>query len=341
MGGNHTYAAGTALTDRRAAAAAHNLSTVTSTVGDPPVPRSRARRIGGLVAGLLVLAFLAAALVGGWESVEGYDWQVAPGVLAVAVASAAASLAVTGLAYVLVVERLVGRRLARGSLLSAWSRSMLARYVPGNVMMVATRVVLGRELGVPGRISLAASVYEQILMLALGATGSLGLLVAVGDLDQGAWLWIVALVPLGLVGLHPRIFERVSTVALERIGREPLKDFLSIREVAALTCLYAAATALLAVAVWATVRAFAGTDAGGVLLVGSGFLLSWVVSMLAFVFPSGLGVREGILALVLAVNLPTGVAIAAAAATRLVLTLVEIAFTGAVAALGRRRPRGP
>lgn len=312
---------------------------MTSAAGDLPAPRSRARRIGGLVAGLLVVAFLAAAVVGGWGRVSRYDWQFDAPFLALAVAGAGASLAATGIGYVAILEQLSARRLPRGRLLSIWSRSMLARYVPGNVMMVTGRVVLGREAGVAGRVSLAASVYEHAFVLGIAAVASVGLLLHIGDLGQGPWLWVVAAVPFGLVLLHPRVFEPLSSAVLKRFHRPPLEAFLSIRQVALFSGLYAFAYAFLGIGVWATVRAFAGTNAGGPLLVGSGFLLSFVVSMLAFVFPSGLGVREGIFALVLARTLPGGVAIAAAALVRLVLTLIELAFAGTVVALERRRRR--
>jgi glycosyltransferase 2 family protein len=72
------------------------------------------------------------------------------------------------------------------------------------------------------------------------------------------------------------------------------------------------------------------------LFVAAGFLLSFVVSMLAFIFPSGLGVREGVLALVLAKDVPGEVAIATAAAVRLALTFAEVSFTGLVVVAERR-----
>jgi uncharacterized membrane protein YbhN (UPF0104 family) len=59
--------------------------------------------------------------------------------------------------------------------------------------------------------------------------------------------------------------------------------------------------------------------------------------MLAFVFPSGLGVREGAFALALARNLPGGVAIAVSAGVRLVLTLAELVFVAAAVLLARSR----
>jgi glycosyltransferase 2 family protein len=317
-------------------ARAPNLSPVTA-AGDLPAPRSRARRIGGLVAALLVVAFLGLAVVDGWGRVSSYDWQFDARFFATAMLCLGASLTLTGVGYAMILERLAARRLPRARLLSIWSQSILARYVPGNVMMVAGRVVLGREAGVSGRVSLAASVYEQAFALGLGAVVSIGFLLYIGDLGQGPWLWVVAAVPLGLALLHPRVFGPLVNLVLRRIHREPLEVFLSPREVGLFTALYAVAYVLLAVGVWATVRTFAGSDAGDPVTVGSGFLLSFVVSMLVFVFPSGLGVREGIFALVLARELPGGVAIAAAALTRLVLTLAEVGFATVVVAWDRRR----
>jgi hypothetical protein len=310
---------------------------VTSAAGDLPAPRSRARRIGGLVAGLLVVAFLTAAVIDGWDRVSSYDWRFDVPFLVLAVVGVSGSLALTGAGYVLILERLAARHLPRWRLMSIWSRSMLARYVPGNVMMVAGRVVLGRESGVPGRVSLAASVYEHVFLLGLAAIASVGVLLYVGDLGQGPWLWLVAAVPFGLVILHPRVFAPLSSAVLRRFQREPLESFLSGRDVALLAGVFTSAYVFLGIGVWAIVRALTGPEAGDPLLVGAGFLLSFVVSMLAFVIPSGLGVREGILALVLARDLPGGVAIAAAAAVRLLMTLIEVAFAAAVVALERRR----
>jgi glycosyltransferase 2 family protein len=296
---------------------------------------SRARRIGGLVAGLLIVGFLAASVLNGWSRVSAYDWNMDVAELAAGAALVALFMLMNGIGYVASLERLSRRRLPRGRLLDAWARSVLARYVPGNVLMVAGRVVLGREAGVSGRVSLAASVYEQAMIVGLSGCAAAGLLVFGSDLGQGAWIWVVAVVPFGLVVLHPRLFAPLSGWALRKLKRSPLDDFLSAREVLGFAGWYALTLAVLGVGVWWVVRALVGPTTGGPLFVGAGFLLSFVVSMLAFIFPSGIGVREGVLALVLSRDLPAEVAIAAAAFVRLALTLVEVGFTGLVVATQR------
>src|SRR3954447_26108373 len=264
---------------------------------------SRARRIGGLAAGLLIVAFLTVSVVRGWSVVSAFDWHVDPLGVVGALAVLCSFLLLNGAGYVAILERVSGHRLPRGRMLGTWARSILARYVPGNVLMVAGRVVLGREAGASGRSSLAATVYEHALPVGLSACAAAGLLVF-GNLGQDDWIWIVAVVPLGLVLLHPRLFGPGANWLLRRLGRPPLDNLLSGREVLAFGGWYALTLTVLGLGVWWLVHALVGPRAGGPLFVGAGFLLAFVVSMLAFIFPSGLGVREGVLALVLSHGLP-------------------------------------
>ena len=205
--------------------------------------------------------------------------------------------------------------------------------------MVASRLVLGREAGIAARTSFAASVYEQAISLAAVAACGLTLLALGGSEGLGVAIPAVAVVPLGLVLLHPRVFGPLSAAVLRRLGREPLAVLLSVRQLVVLVIWYLGAAALLAVGVGLVVRSAGGADAGSLVYVGLSFLLSHVVAMLAFVFPSGLGVREGAFALALARNVPAGVAIALSAGVRLVVILSELAFVLAVVLLDQQGRR--
>jgi hypothetical protein len=139
--------------------------------------------------------------------------------------------------------------------------------------------------------------------------------------------------------LHPEVFGRLTGWLLRRAKREPLEALLSGRQVLALLAWYLLGAVLLALGIGLLVHSAVGDDGGSLLYVGLSFLTSWVISMLAFIFPSGLGVREGAFALALGRNLPGGVAIALSAGTRLALTLAELVFVGVVVLLdqaGRR-----
>ena len=158
-----------------------------------------------------------------------------------------------------------------------------------------------------------------------------------GD-DRDARLWFLALVPLGLLFLHPRIFGPLTAWALRKVGREPLPRLIPMGRLVALLGWYAARRGRPRASASGSAcgRRPARTPAASA-EIGLAFLLSFAVSMVAFIFPSGLGVREGAFALALAQNVPTGVAVALSVGARLLLTVVELVVIAVLAFLGRDR----
>jgi hypothetical protein len=283
-----------------------------------------------------VLGFLAWAPVDGWSTVSSYDWNLEPWLVVLGVLVLLAFYATSALGYGAIIDRLHHPGPPALVTLSIWARSLLGRYVPGNVLMVLGRVVLSRERGVPRRATLAATVYEQALSLGWPPPAYL---LARGPPGSGDARRLLVLVPLGLVLLHPRLFGPASAWVLRKAGREPLPRLLATRPLLGLLGWYTGIAALGGVGIWLLVRSAAGAEAGGPAFVGLAFLLSFAVSMIAFIFPSGLGIREGAFALALAQNVPGSVAVALSVGSRLALSLVELAFIGGVVLIERRRRR--
>jgi hypothetical protein len=295
------------------------------------------RRALGAAATLAVVVALGWTLADGWSTVTAHDWELRPGWLVGAAVLLTLGYGLAAEAYALVVGELHPEAVAaRAALRRQWTVSILGRYVPGNVLMVAGRMELARGTGVPRRVALAASTYEQILMLGASALGALAFVAYYGDLGRGGAIWLVAAVPLLFVLLHPTVMQRASGWALRKVGREPLTSVLTGRQATGLFLLYALVQALVGLATWMIVRGTAG-PAGDALWGTLAYQLAFTLSMLAFIFPAGLGVRDGVLALALAQELPTEVAVAAAVLVRLAMTMFEIAFVAVVSALGRRR----
>jgi hypothetical protein len=283
---------------------------------------------------LLVAGFLVWGLAGGWSEAAKYPWRIDWPLLVGAVAALAGFDLTWGLGYVRLLEDLGGHRGRRRRLMSIWARSLLGRYVPGNVMMFAGRVVLGREAGVSAEVSLGASVYEQVAMLVPAATAATVFLVISNRSGWSPLVWLVAAVPLLVLLLDPVVLERAAGRLLSRLGRAVVLVPLSRRRVFALLAWFTVTMGLLAAGIGLGVRAVADTGGGGVGYIGVGFLLAWVVSMVAFIFPSGLGVREGVYAVVLSRHFPGAAAVSLAAASRVLLTLVELVVVGALVAVG-------
>ena len=164
------------------------------------------RRWGGLAAGVLVLGFLGWALVDGWSAVSQYDWDLEPAAHGARRASCCWSstwraASATARSSTACTPRAARRR----ATLSIWARSLLGRYVPGNVLMVVGRVVLSYDRGRPAaRRPWRRRSTSRLLTLGVAAAGRGALRGPLRHRGGGAGCWLLALLPLGLVLLHPR-----------------------------------------------------------------------------------------------------------------------------------------
>ena len=131
-----------------------------------------------------MVAALGVVLARGWQRVSKYDWRLEPGWILLGTALVLIAYTFNGLVYGRSVEWLTPMHPPPAVALSIWARSLLARYVPGNVMMVVVRAVLSHYEGVPRRVTLAATVYEQALALGIATVGAVAFLAAYGKIGR-------------------------------------------------------------------------------------------------------------------------------------------------------------
>ena len=298
--------------------------------------RRNLMRALGLMAGLLIIIALAYTVFSAWDVITSFDWQPSIGWLALGVVLVLVSLFLSALAYEGILGGLHRPAPPVRATVAAWAKSLLGRYVPGNVLMVVGRAVMAQAHGVPRMVTLAATTYEQIIALAAAAMLAVVSLLDIGSSSAvGPAAWLVLGVPLVTLLMHPRVFGPASTWLLAKAKRAPLGALLPFRRVILMMGWYLVTSALLALGVWAMMRGIGGPAIGDPIGVASGFLLAFVISMLVFVVPSGLGVRDAIFALVLSRQVPGEVAIALSVLSRLLLIAVELVFVSLAAAWGR------
>ena len=296
-------------------------------------PRLRTAIQAALV--LLIFGFLIGFVVTQWNRLPDFDWRFRPGWLVLSVAAVAGFYVLQGELWRGILhdlgEDLDGRR---GR--AVWGKSLVARYVPTNALMVVGRVVMAERCGVQKRVCLASMVYELGLAVATAVMVGAYFVITLPRLeDQPARYAILAVIPIAVAGLHPRVFGPLGNFVLRKLGRESLPRTLPFGRILLYSLGFLVVWSFVGAGAFAFASALHHVDAGDFPYVAASYPVAFCVAVLTFIVPGGLGTRDAALATALAAVLPGAVATAIAVAFRIMQTAVELLYVGAVTLLAR------
>ena len=236
--------------------------------------------------------------------------------------------------------RFLGYPIGFGRAQVAWGQPLLARYVPGSVLYVLGRVLLSERAGVPRRITIASIVYEQAISATSAIIVAAYFIINHPDLQGDPIRWaVLLLIPAAIALLHPRVFGPLANRALKAFGREPLPAVISLRGIVALIVFYSLNWVVVAFGIYCVARSVTYIPFDDILLVGSAQAIGYFAALVTIVAPAGLGVRDAAFAWAVKAAVPGrsfAVGSLIAIAVRGVMTVAELIYVGAVAALGRR-----
>jgi hypothetical protein len=279
------------------------------------------------IAGLVVVAFLALYLARNWSEVAVHPWRI--DWLRLGLATVCVLAAYSG--FVLTWRRILGHLGGRLSVRDAhriWYLGNLGRYVPGKVLQLAGTAYLARAKGVSPVLTVSASLTAQVFVLVAGLLIAAATLPEVGaatttDLSV---LWTVGLAVAALlvvIVLSP-ILDTIYRFALRLIGKSEYHASIPVGERIVLLAVSLFAWGALGTGFWLFVGAVAPLEADAVIPMIGISAAGYVGGYLAVFVPGGLGVREGLYALLLAAYVPPPMAVAIAILCRLWLTACEL-----------------
>jgi uncharacterized membrane protein YbhN (UPF0104 family) len=288
------------------------------------VPRT-VRRVAAVVFIALALAFFAYTLADAWNETNGRLPSIAR--LGGAALLAAVGLLAAAVAWASLVA--TDRRIDHGA---SFLVSQLGKYVPGAIWQAAGLVSLTRSVGV--RVGRSVTAFTVMALTQAVAGGLFALVLAF------AW---------SSISILPRVLLGVGGIAvvafLDRRWMVKLLHLIPRTRGASLDVV-PAQTAI--VRAWlASVVTLAATSAAYLLLLGSfgevhhpvrvfaAYAVAWTIGFLAVPIPSGIGVRETVLAAMLHGIFPAAVIVAAS----VYLRLVTVATEGVSAAVASHRVR--
>ena len=207
----------------------------------------------------------------------------------------------------------------------------LGKYVPGAVWSIVAQAEMGARLHIPrARMAVVAFVSVAIAAICGLIVGVPALPLLITRNDQAATTgWVVLLaVPLLAVVLWPRLLNWGVATVLRVLRREPLEHGLSTRAVFSASALFIGAWVSSGLHVLVLARATATDyDAGQLTLATvSGFALASSLAMFSVVLPAGVGVREGLLVLILGPVTSTSAATAVVVISRFLTVAADVVF---------------
>jgi glycosyltransferase 2 family protein len=294
------------------------------------------RRVAVAVVAALVVIFLAASIATQVGDLQRFDWHFEPAWLALSVGLLIAFEAVSGLLWVSLV-RAAGGELPAVPGLRIFSIALITRYVPTQILMAVTRVTMLGRRGVSRSVSLASLAYEFPLAVGSAFALSMAFLIDLPALQHQSWRWALLAAPVVLlVALHPRVIDTLVGQLAARLGSAPEHVSLPSRKLVVFMVAYVVSFLIAGVAVYAFARSI-HPETPFDLRVLSSYAIGYSAAVLAFFIPGGLGARDGATATALAAVMPGRVAVAVAIGIRLLQTLVELGYVGALELWHRRQ----
>ncbi|MBE3567705.1 MAG: flippase-like domain-containing protein [Thermogemmatispora sp.] len=297
----------------------------------------------------LVLVFFAIQVKNNWSALASHRFEWNPVLLGLAFLGFVLQELSFGLIWKNVLARL-GYHLPLGASLRIYLGTEFVRYIPGNVWHVLTRILWVGKYGVPRSLAFTSMVVELVTKLATAAfIFALSLLFwrdvhALGSTQGLFFLTFSAVAMLAvLIGLHPRILGGLLNLALRLLRREPVTLALRYRDILLVSFFWCLSWLIAGLAFYGLVLALWPTTPLGALPICIGiYALGWDIGFISFITPSGLGFREGAIALLFTFSLPTlpaALGYVIALLSRLVSTLAELLCVSVAYLSGLRQIR--
>lgn len=213
--------------------------------------------------------------------------------------------------------------------------STLGKYIPGNVGLFLARVEAYRGYS-RSRVA-AATVVEYVATIASSCLlVVIGLAAAPFSVPEGIRLGSGALAVLLLTSLHPRFLLELINRALRLAKKMPVQSFPSWSKQIRFVLAYMLVGLLQGLALLLVLNSLHPTGFNNYLAITGAYYAAGLIGLAVVFAPSGIGVREGVLMLILPTIVPRPVAIVSTVLIRLVATAGEVALAGFFS-LGRQR----
>jgi uncharacterized membrane protein YbhN (UPF0104 family) len=204
------------------------------------------------------------------------------------------------------------------------SSSQLAKYVPGGIWFALGRVYLGRNEKIKEEIVAISVVVETGLTFVVGILLFAICFMLTGNRGIIHLSFLIPALVVFLVVLYPPVLNTLMRIALRLFKRDPFDLKISYVRILGLSIFFIALWLSQIIGFYFLINAVYSIPFSSIFTLGAAYTLSWMTGFVVIFAPGGLGVREGMMTLLLASLIPSPLAVAISFIARVWMTLFEI-----------------
>ncbi|MGI6086084.1 MAG: lysylphosphatidylglycerol synthase transmembrane domain-containing protein [Acetivibrionales bacterium] len=222
-----------------------------------------------------------------------------------------------------------GTAISYGKAITAYLYSILGKYIPGKVFMLAARLVYYDKEGAKKRKVSICFLIENILTL-LGAAllFIISLFFFPNEILSKYKYITIVLIILFFISINPKIINMLLTIVEKVTKKTDLKITVTYSQMIKLVMLFVINWIIVGTGFYILVCSVYPIPISQALYASGIFALAAIIGILSIFAPSGLGVREGIIVLGLSLIMPSEYAVIVSIISRLWSTIPELALAG-------------
>jgi len=228
--------------------------------------------------------------------------------------------------------------------LGSWFYSQLGKYLPGKIWLLLSRFYFYESKGKSKKNISVALYFEMVTMIAAAGLIFLAALFVYREIWRFySWRqsgWLVLLLLLGLISLHPRFLQKLLNWILGQFKREPLSLSISYSDILSILFVCILSWIVGGIGFYLFIDSVYPVTSRYILFLTGALAASSTLGLIAIFAPSGLGVREGALVYLLSFVMATPVGVIISILTRIWMTLIEIGLIGMIYLFRRFRRQG-
>ena len=204
--------------------------------------------------------------------------------------------------------------------------SNLAKYIPGFIWQYGGKFILARKYNVPKKKIVTSIVMEMLLLLFVG----LGVAISLSPhysspqiIGHNIDSELITLVSAGSVIFLLLIPFLLFKILLKNRNRE-MSAQLKYRRIVYVIVIYVVGWFTLGLVVWLIGRSISPIEVSSYPFFTLATTISFLMGILILFVPGGIGIREGMMVLILKSSFPPSISVLIAVISRLVFTLGEI-----------------